>query len=415
MFADYAFAAVQLPIWGVVVLFSTVNQVLRWFYGTVLSAVGVYGWVTKTRRQSPAFEATADAADVAKQCFLLQGLAHCSLSYVASLSYWFHVSWTSLTDPAQRSSRYPSLVDVVAWVSYVKSRFAGMEAFLALLELGMQYKTAFHFLLVAGEPSDLEVVAVDKEGGMLLSVHRPTRTLTCTIAGTSTLYDVWLDLKLWPSDAPELGPGARAHTGFLQKSRQLYPSLRTALLEVAGENAEPCTVVLCGHSMGGAVAQIFERWLLCDPCTHPVIASLELCLVAAPQPIWSPARAELTASQRGKRGRALALIGELDVTDIVLRAFGYPPLNVDTLVVTADSRRYWYPRGRTFWQAFPPLGLTLLHFPGQLTMEFMQALGVRRVGDMLRELRGADAPSLRALEQSIAAARAKDAVEAPVR
>jgi hypothetical protein len=268
------------------------------------------------------------------------------------------------------SRRKISFTDVVAQILYDKSSRGWLGD---ILEIGGDSWLAFCTVLAKTSDDEEEIVAMNETGEMFVSVNREKKSLTCCIPGSLVIRDHLQNAQVWPVSAQELGPDVRVHAGFLAKSREMYPILKDALDNELRRDASKWTVTLCGHSRGGAVAQIFERRLRADNAISERIEACKLCLIAAPQPIWTGA----------KTGEAIALVHELDVTDVVLQPFGYPPLDAKTLIVTTDSQLIWQSTGRAFWQVAPNANL-LFHPTSQIMSTFTRALGANRVGELLK-------------------------------
>eukprot|EP00058_Branchiostoma_floridae_P004099 XP_002589587.1 hypothetical protein BRAFLDRAFT_81557 [Branchiostoma floridae] len=98
------------------------------------------------------------------------------------------------------------------------------------------------------------------------SLKRPTRPAL----GTTSYEDILSDLSFWQSPCAddESSMGGNCHAGFL-KLASCFPINPILRRYVYGREVDKCTrIVVCGHSMGGAVAHIVTLNLLADLKRH---------------------------------------------------------------------------------------------------------------------------------------------------
>jgi hypothetical protein len=309
---------------------------------------------------------------------VIDGAIACNLSYTLSMTRLFPGTWSRV----DAKTRRPNVASVLAQELVQRDRTPASNAFASLLDLMTQYRAAFS-ILQCRHSNQVELVDFDQELGVVLYADVRSKTLTAAFAGTSSLADVVTDVMAWPTLDETLQ--CRVHTGFRRRALQALPVVKRGLancLEKPESQKEKWSLILCGHSLGGAVATLVAEWLCRDSTCSHALADVTLYTMAPAPVFWKsyPPGQEPVAVKR------LSVVHELDVVDLSLLPFGYLPTRGGTLVLGLKGDILHYSEGRASrgtWALL--LSSIFYHMPGNSLSGFVRALGPCALAQCIEE------------------------------
>lgn len=380
-FAYFAYSALEavslLPLWTGLVIANLATAVMRASHAATSLMPFSKFWealFSPSRKGSVAIDCSRpDAFDKKLLCDAIETASACSLGYMLTLTSSYTTFWDSLAVSMR--------LDTAAWAATARDCVTGAETYLALVDLVTQYRTALECLVSRYSSDDVRLVGRDPSLGILFYANFDSKELTVGFAGTSRVLDVFLDLFLWPVYDEQLQ--CRVHGGFRRKALWSLPVVRDMLCQTIPQG-ERWSLVLCGHSLGAAVALLVTEYMRLDAQLAKKLKKIDLRLMAAPAVFWrgyprasSPLGSEIFV-------RRFAMIHELDVTDTSLQLLGFCGNRLLTLVVGQDGQLLVHSAGCSPGKTLPSAFFVLYHLPGNSLLDLTRAVGAEALADCLR-------------------------------